>query len=330
MIRLERTTDQGLWDDFVLDSGGHPLQLWEWGLVKGAHGWTPERLLGYDEDDALIAGAQVLVRSLPWPLKAIAYIPRGFVGEKGSSMEFLDAVAAFCRREYGAVSLLVEPETQDFSPDARWKVSRNRIVPAQTIQLNLSESESDLLSHMAKKTRQYIRKSSAEVGEIRQLSSKAEIAEALEIYRETSRRAGFNLHDEQYYYDMFALMGDHSPVFGAYDNGQLIAFLWLAISARSSYELYGGVSPRGQELRANYALKWHAIRKTKEWGLEVYDFGGMFDEGGGVSNFKRGWTDADTELSGSYELPLSPLYGLWGRVFPLAKKLNQAIGSLRR
>lgn len=328
MIRLERTTNQEQWNDFVLDNGGHPLQLWEWGQVKSAHGWRAERLFGYDEDEKLCAAAQVLLRKLPWPLKAVAYVPRGFVGEQGSSMEFLDAVAAFCKREYGAVSLLVEPDMQDFSPDARWKVSHNPIIPAQTIQLALTNTESELLSRMAKKTRQYIRKSTAEAGTIRQLSTKEEIGQLIDVYRQTSRRAGFNLHDEQYYYDVFTLLGDHSPVFGMYEGDELVAFLWLAISADTSYELYGGVSPRGQELRANYALKWHAIRKTKEWGLKTYDFGGLI--GDGVSNFKRGWTDTDTELSGSYELPLSPLYGVWGKLFPLAKKLNQKIGSLRR
>ena len=126
---------------------------------------------------------------------------------------------------------------------------------------------------MAKKTRQYIRKSGAEAVIIRRVHTRNELDKCLAVYHETSKRAGFGLHSDQYYYDVFDKMGDYSPVFAAYVDEQPIAFLWLAISADTSYELYGGMNDLGQQLRANYALKWQAILKCREWGLMRYDFG---------------------------------------------------------
>jgi lipid II:glycine glycyltransferase (peptidoglycan interpeptide bridge formation enzyme) len=123
-------------------------------------------------------------------------------------------------------------------------------------------------------------------------------------------------------------MGDASPVFAAYVDNQPVAFLWLAISGDTSFELYGGMNDAGKNLRANYALKWHAIRKTKEWGLTRYDFGGLIEDG--VSNFKRSWTDKDTELVGTLDRPLSPLYPIWTSALPFAKKTVQKIKSLRK
>ena len=118
-------------------------------------------------------------------------------------------------------------------------------------------------------------------------------------------------------------MGDHAPLFAAYVDGSPVAFLWVAVSADIAYELYGGMNEDGQRLRANYALKWHVIRKMKEWGLSEYDFGGLV--AGGVANFKQGWTDEMTVLPGTFDRPLSPLYPVWNKALPGAKKIVQTV-----
>lgn len=41
----------------------------------------PERLLAYNVDEHILGGAQVLIRRLPWPFKALAYVPRGPIAE---------------------------------------------------------------------------------------------------------------------------------------------------------------------------------------------------------------------------------------------------------
>jgi len=118
-------------------------------------------------------------------------------------------------------------------------------------------------------------------------------------------------------------MGDHSPVFAAYVDGKPVAFLWMAISADTAYELYGGMNEDGQQLRANYALKWHVIRKVREWGLTKYDFGGLVV--GGVSIFKQGWSSEETSFSGTFDKPLSPLYAIWSKGLPKAKAVIHKI-----
>jgi peptidoglycan pentaglycine glycine transferase (the first glycine) len=65
------------WDDYILENGGHPLQLWGWGDSKSVHGWDAERLFLHDDDENVIGAAQVLYRRLPWPLRSLAYVPRG-------------------------------------------------------------------------------------------------------------------------------------------------------------------------------------------------------------------------------------------------------------
>lgn len=325
MISLVSCDNREEWDDYVLENSGHPLQLWGWGETKAAHGWSAHRLFAYDMDQNIIGGAQVLVRTLPWPFKALAYVPRGPVVDSDNSVAFLESLANHARSQFGAVVVSIEPDWTELPALPKgWGRGQNTILIPQTLILDLNKSEDELLAPMSKKTRQYIRKSAGEQSvEIRQVKDREELEKCLSVYRETAKRAGFALHDDQYYYDVFSNLGEASPVFAAYKDGWPIAFLWLAISASTAFELYGGMNDDGQELRANYALKWHAITKMKEWGVERYDMNGLVSDG--VSNFKRGFADHEDLLVGTCDKPLSPLYGVWSTLLPLAKKLIRSI-----
>jgi peptidoglycan pentaglycine glycine transferase (the first glycine) len=325
MIALRETTDREEWDDYVLETSGHPLQLWGWGETKATHGWKVERVFAYDMDQRIIGGAQVLVRRLPWPFKAIAYVPRGPVVSAENTSDFLEALTNHAKSQYGAVVLTIEPDWTELPLiPKKWQQSENTILIPQTLILDLTKTEEELLAPMSKKTRQYIRKSdNEETVTIRQVKGREELARCLDIYHETANRAGFALHGDDYYDDVFNNLGEASPVFAAYENDHPIAFLWLAISATTAFELYGGMDDRGQELRANYALKWHAIRKMREWGIERYDMNGLVSDG--VSTFKRGFADHEDKLVGTYDRPLSPLYMVWTQVLPLGKKIIRTL-----
>lgn len=322
MTMIERCDNNEEWDEFILNHKGHPLQLWEWGQVKASHGWIAERLF-YVKEDKVVAAAQVLIRRLPAPFRRFAYIPRGPIVSSGDEADFLDKLATYVKREHKAVALSVEPEMLHGKLSKGWIRAKNTILAPTTIQLDLKKTEKELLDGMAKKTRQYIRKSAADGVQIRKVRHNDDFNDCLEIYRQTAKRAGFNVHSDQYYRDVKQLMGDHSPIFAAFVNDTPVAFLWLALSAHTAYELYGGMNEEGQTRRANYALKWHAIKTVRDWGVDVYDFGGLLDENKGVSTFKKGWSSEETSLPGTWDKPLSPLYNLWTKALPRAKAIAQ-------
>ena len=325
-MNLKQCQDKREWDDYVLEHGGHPLQLWGWGDIKTAHGWKAYRLFCHDSDEMVIGAIQLLIRRLPWPLKSLAYVPRGPVVSEGYRGELLLALAEYVERVHHSVVVTIEPDSIQYSVPEGWKQSANHILPARTIILDLTRPESELLNDMVKKTRQYIRKSASEAITIKMVHSKEELDKCLAVYHETAKRAKFNLHSDQYYYDVFNRLGDHSQLFAAYCEDQPIAFLWLAISSDTAYELYGGMNELGQQLRANYALKWHAIRKCKEWELSRYDFGGLLE--GGITTFKKGWAENETMLAGTFDRPLSVFYTIWNSGLPLSKSIIRRVKGL--
>lgn len=315
---IKKCTDSQEWDDWVIGHGGHPLQLWGWGEVKAAHGWQVVRL--FMGQGSVEAAAQVLIRRLPWPFRALAYIPRGpVVISDADKVTTLEAVANYVKAEIGAVSLKIEPDWEELGDLPNWRQSDNTILIPKTLALDLRRSEEDLLATMSKKTRQYIRKSGKEGLVVRQVKSREELAVCLEIYHQTAARAGFALHGDQYYYDVYNKLDDHSPVIAAFYEDKPVAFLWLAISQATAFELYGGMNEVGQATRANYLLKWETIRLMKKWGVEKYDMNGLLNDG--VSNFKRGFASHENMLVGTYDRPLSIWYPIWDKALPLAKQL---------
>lgn len=322
MIRVEKCENKQEWDNEILNREGHPLQLWGWGEVKAAHNWRVVRVFIVDDAER-IGAAQILIRQLPKPFTAMAYVPRGPVANEANRKVVLEALSTFAKEQLQAIVLTVEPDWMNMPEAEGWRRSSNTILIPRTLILDLNQEEETLLAAMTKKTRQYIRKSGKEALDIRQVKSRGDLDACLAIYKETAQRAGFALHNDEYYYDVFESLGDHSPVFAAFEEGRPVAFLWLAISSQTAFELYGGMNDRGQELRANYALKWNAIQTMKRWGIVRYDFNGLLNDG--VSTFKQGFADHEDLLAGTYDRPLSSLYSLWHNGLPFAKKVLRTI-----
>lgn len=319
MIVGKNCDERGVWDEVVHDLGGHPLQLWGWGELKAAHNWSAHRLLCIDDtDDTVVGGAQILVRSLPGPFKRLCYIPRGPIWHDGKDREVLDALVHYVKQHLPGTVLTIEPDDIEIPIDKAWVSSANTILIPRTLILDLNKGEPELMDAMTKKTRQYIRKSEREGLKVKRVKARGDVAKCLEIYHQTASRAKFPLHSDEYYYDVHELLGESSVIFAAYEGNTPVAFVWLVVSATTAFELYGGMNDRGQELRANYMLKWHAIRTCREWGIDRYDMNGLLNDG--VSTFKQGFASHEDMLAGTYDYPLSPLYTVWSKALPAAKK----------
>lgn len=321
------------WDRTVHELGGHPLQLWGWGELKSAHRWSAERVLVRDSGGRVVGACQLLTRALPGPLGGFVYAPRGPVLARDADPApaeitdaVADAIADYVRGSRRTVAVSIEPDEDAgaFSLGPAWRPARTPVLPARTLILDLSQTEEDLMADMTKKHRQYVRKSGREASlEIRSVTTHDELDACLEVYRRTSERADFGLHEDSYYHDAFEMLGDDAPVWASYAGEDPAAFLFLAKSARTAFELYGGMSAEGQRLRANYALKWHAIREMQAIGIQRYDLGGLINDG--VTTFKKGFASHENLLAGSWDCP-GPGYWIWSRGLPFAK---QAVRALR-
>jgi peptidoglycan pentaglycine glycine transferase (the first glycine) len=328
-MQLSQVTDEKQWNTLVDEHPfGHPLQLWQWGELKAGTGWRPFRLMIKREND-VIGAAQMLLWPIPRTGRFVAYVPRGpLVDPESPDADLVLGELQKFAREQRALFLTLEPDWKAYKFPQGWRKSRQPILMPKTLVIDLNTSEDEILGAMKHKTRQYIRKSAQSVKIIR-AKGDGQLDDFWRIYSDTAQRAGFALHNREYYQELWNGFGKHNYLYYALVDGKAVAFLWLAAAGEIAFELYGGMVAEGQEERANYTLKWEAIRAMKNEGYKRYDFNGRL--GAGVTQFKLGFGGEELDLVGSYDRPFSHgVYALWRGAYPALKQIGRRVRRERK
>ncbi len=134
------------------------------------------------------------------------------------------------------------------------------------------------------------------------------MGEFYRIYTETAQRAGFLIRSESAYrdvWDAYAPSGSARLLFAEDRDGDAQAALFLVSCGPRVVEPYGGMTAAGAETRANYLLKWEAIRSSRERGATSYDLWGLAHPG--IAHFKTGFGGREVRYVGAWDLVLDPL-----------------------
>jgi len=332
-IKYLSATDRDKWDAFLTKEGSFALlQSWDWGVFKEQLGWKVWRI-AVEDNGSLIAGAQLLVKPLPLGL-SIAYIPRGPVGR------WLDAEVALLlltelnciAKKNGAIFLKIEPaiksDTHAKSTLERYGFQRSRInnQPQNTILLDLTRDEDDILLQMRKKTRQYIGRAEREGVSVK-FGDMSHLPVYYSLMRQTSRREHFAARSDLYYQTEWeTFSADHRAVLLlAYYQDRVIAVRAIFRFGSHAAEFHAG-SVDIPGVHANYRLVWEAIKWAKAQGCETYDLWGIPDEliiendddvskptgrsDGlwGVYQFKRGFSKQVVSYIGAYDYVYLPMF----------------------
>jgi len=318
-VTLIPATDEA-WDELVQETElGSYLQLAAWARVKRANGWTATRFVAAAPSGPI--GAQVLLRRpgpLPW---AFAYAPRGPVAKAWRP----DAIGPFTtgvRDALGAAGrvshLRIDPEIELDGPfdaggslraalrAAGWRPAP-AIQPASTRLIDLTADEPALWGDLRKKWRQYVNRARAGGVTVEDAGEEA-LGTFYEIYQETARRAGFLIRTEAAYRDIWAAyrpQGLARLLIARHPDGAPAAALFLIRCGTRVVEPYGGMTAAGAESRANYLLKWEAIRSSREAGAATYDLWGLAHPG--IAHFKAGFGGREVRYIGAWDLVLDRL-----------------------
>ncbi len=300
------------------------LQTSSWATVKRPNGWSPALVVGSSPASGVI-GAQVLVQPLPLLPWRFAYAPRGPLADRWTS----GALGAWTERLRGGVPGLrgaalvrMDPEVVtgatlegggDFVAELRglgWRQAPDA-QPRRTRIIDLGAEEAALWSDLRKKWRQYVNRARTSGVVIRDVDPAAETG-AFEVFhrvmRETGLRAGVPVRAASAYEDLWSAFqptGESRLLFADDASGATVAVLLLVRCGDRVVEPYGGMTEAGANLRANYLLKWEAIRSSREQGATSYDLWGLVHPG--IAHFKQGFGGREIEYIGAWDLDLSPV-----------------------
>lgn len=349
MIRLE---DKFIpeWNQRLLQfPESHILQTTQWAEVKKQNGWEPLYLYegsSWHNSESL---ALVLRRkiSLPGINFSVLYAPKGPVlnwSDTAAVTRTLDALQDLCRAEK-AIFIKIDPDvllgtgipgTDSDDPSARglalqadlssrgWRYSQDQIQFRNSVLLDLTQSEDDLLARMKQKTRYNIRLS-ARKGVTVRLGELSELPMLYKMYAETAVRDHFVIRHEGYYLKTWSefLTAGMAKILVAEVERQPIAAVILFYFNGTARYMFGMSRETSRELMPNYLLQWEAMRLARQLGCHTYDMWGapeVFDESDsmwGVFRFKEGFNGTTTRTLGAWDYTAHPwLYRRYTETLP--------------
>ncbi len=326
----------------------HPLQTAAWGDFKRRNGgWQPEKLIWRDSNGTVCAAAMILTRRLG--LLPVLYAPKAPMLDY-RNLALLERVLSdlerLARRRL-ALQLKIDPDVVQYTgepntdswrddPDGAavvallerrgWRFSPEQVQFKNTVLIDLTRSEEELLAAMTQSKRRKVRYGVRHGVTIR-AATPADLPAMVALYLETGKRNNFLTRPADYYLDEWrSLMAEglaHALI--AEIEGRMAAHaVLLAFGRKCLY--FNGASTSDNELRKLMpadALQWEAMRWAKARGFAIYDMWGaptQFEESDPLWNvwlFKRDFGGRLTWYIGAWDFaPLPPLYWLYMRAMP--------------
>ncbi len=194
------------------------------------------------------------------------------------------------------------------------------VQPSQTLILDLTKSEEEILQAMHQKTRYNIRL--AEKRGVKVVEAGAgRFEEFWQLLVSTGDRDEFNLHGRSYYQAMLKMENSFVKLlFAEYEGKPLAGSLSVFFGDTATY-IHGGSSDENRELMAPYALQWQTIKLAKQAGLKYYDFHGV-DENKwpGVTRFKMGFSGQVVKYAGTFDLVFDQG---WYNIYKMIRKVRR-------
>jgi len=325
----------------------------------------------------IVAAAMLLKRRIPIAGFAarlnILYIPKGPLMDWTDDplrKRVLDDLQSYAK-EQGAIFLKIDPdvvlgtgipEGSPTSPDVGiynggqavmsdlkrrgWLFSSDQIQFRNTVLIDLSPSENEMLARMKQKTRYNVRLAARKGVTVRP-GTMDDLPMLYKMYAGTSVRDGFVIRDEEYYRTVWQTFmqssifnrkssNPHAEPLIAEVDGEPVAAIFVFYFAGRAYYLYGMSREIHREKMPNYLLQWDAMRRAKGAGCDVYDLWGApdkFDESDsmwGVFRFKEGLGGQVMRTLGAWDFTPRPFwYKMYSEILPRVLDLMRSRGKAR-
>jgi peptidoglycan pentaglycine glycine transferase (the first glycine) len=298
----------------------------------------------------------------------VLYAPKGPLLDwtnKPLRKRVLDDLQSFAKKQ-GAIFLKVDPDVvlgtgipgaegaveksggadmQSELVQRGWVYSSDQIQFRNTVTIDLSASEDEMLARMKQKTRYNVRLAEKKGVTVR-VGTEADLSMLYEMYAETSMRDGFVIRDEGYYqtvWQTFMRLEPSSFIFHlssfpliAEVDGEPVAGLFQFTFAGRAYYVYGMSREVHREKMPTYLLQWEAMKRAKAAGCTVYDLWGApktFDESDsmwGVYRFKEGLGGRVVRTLGAWDYAPNRLwYKMYSEIIPRVLDVMRSRGKAK-
>lgn len=206
--------------------------------------------------------------------------------------------------------------------------------PPQTWQLDLAQSQEDILKSMSSTNRNLFNTADKKDIKFEITYDEAKLKIFLEMIHNMAARTGMRPHSDKYFELMAKSLFPNKSAglaLGYHNKEPIVSALFFDdASAKTRYYAHAGSFDEARKLQANSPLLTYLIMEAKKNGMAVFDFYGVSppDEPGhpwaGFSKFKRSFGGYDKKFNGTWEFPLNKLnYKILNASRKLAGKIKR-------
>jgi len=271
------------WDNFVLKTpGGHYAQTALWAQAQAIRGWQTLRIV-LKEQDNIIAGAQILTRTLPivGSLGYLSWGPVCDVLDLYLSKLVVNEIQKVCKQSHIFYLVLKPPDNGEkiahLLPGLGFHDATDLYGQTASVVIDLTQDIDCILAQLSKFKRQTIRRIERRGALIRREGTQQDIPGFYRLYALSSQRIGFTPYPEKFYQELWRVFEPRGylKLFLSEYEGEPVSSL-LTIPFKDSVTIYKlGWSGAYSNLYPNDTVYWEAIRWAKSNGYHYFDLGGV-------------------------------------------------------
>ncbi len=335
-ILIEPITDKPRWEKFVkVHPDANFLQSYNWGLFnqKLVKKFFPLAIFATGQQ----VGAAMVIKETAKRGNYLTIAGGPLLNwQAADTSELFQALIKYLQQlaqQENCIFIRIRPQAlassavKNIFTQAGLKPAPMHLTADLTLQLDLTQTDEQLLAQMRKNTRYEIKK-------------------GLKIGVSTKLITDLNFIDEFYQQQLFlakkhnfvpfayeflrlqfeTFLADNQVAFvNSYQNEQLLASAFVIFYQKEAVYHYGVSTVANERLPGSYVAQWAAIREARARGCTVYNFWGVSPltnpdhRFAGVSLFKRGFGGQEIQHLPAQDLATSPLYGVT-KIFELIRK----------
>ncbi len=272
------------WEHLVQsNSASGFMQSLHWAQVKARQGLSSFHI-GLFEKDKLVGGA-IFYSSMKRNGAGFLIAPDGPVlpwHDEILAAQYLALIIDMTQAhaaELGIMAIRVEPRLAPPPKSILREFGRAPVdlIPRETLYIDLSVPEEEILAGMKQKGRYNIKLAQRHGIHVYEDKSNEAVYHFYSIMRQSSQRDDFALEPVSFFEHLAAVLapaGCARFFFSEHDGERLGTLLLIRYGSRATY-LYGGIGNEKPNLMGGYALQWTAMQAAKELGCDTYDFYGF-------------------------------------------------------
>jgi lipid II:glycine glycyltransferase (peptidoglycan interpeptide bridge formation enzyme) len=220
----------------------------------------------------------------------------------------------------GILKKLRFKKVKEFSPLSQ------QFSPMNTLLLDISGSDEDILAQMKPKWRYNIKLAERKGVTVRESDRPEDLEKFHEIGQEMITR-GYHSFELRHYQKLFeALTTKNIKMFIAEHEKDILSIIIVAFYHDLAIYLHGVSSENKRELMPNHLNQWYAIREAKKRNCMVYDFWGTAPKNkpnhpwAGITRFKIGFGGEEVQFIGAFDYTFKPIWYIMFSLFNLVRK----------